>query len=69
MSGRVHRGATLLQQPGGGGQSIHAPENERLPLQEGYGDLQLQLLQQHPLRQTQQTGEGQEVEQLCVSHH
>ena len=56
MSRRVHRGASVLQQSGGGGQSLHASQDERLPLQEGDGDLQLQLLQQHPGSPPQQTG-------------
>ena len=44
VPGGVHRGAAVLQQPSGGGQSGHAATHERLPLQEGHGDLQLQLL-------------------------
>jgi len=53
---RLHRGASILQQPGGGGEHGHALPHERLPLQEGHGDLQLQLLPQHPGRAPQQTG-------------
>lgn len=57
-SGRLHRGAFVLQQPGGGGESLDAAAHERLPLQEGNGDLQLQLLQLRPLRAPQPTGKA-----------
>lgn len=39
VSRRVHSGAAVLQQSGGGCQSVHATANERLPLQERHGDL------------------------------
>lgn len=55
-SGRLHRGAFVLQQPGGGGESRDAAPHERLSLQERDGNLQLQLLQLHPGRAPQPTG-------------
>lgn len=35
----VYSGAAVLQQSGGGGQSVHATANERLPFQERHRDL------------------------------
>lgn len=55
-SGRLHRGAFVLQQPGGGGESLDASTHERLSFQERDGNLQLQLLQLHPRRSPQPTG-------------
>ncbi len=48
--------APLLQQPGGRRIQVVPEETPRLPLQEGHGDLQLQLLQQDPIRQDEQSG-------------
>ncbi len=53
----MYRGAALLQQPGGGGEPVIAPEAEGVPLQEELRDMQLQLPQHHPGRQTEQGGE------------
>lgn len=55
-SRRVYRGKAFLQQPGCGGESVHATSHERLPLQKGHRDLQLQLLEQHSCSASQQTG-------------
>lgn len=53
----LHRRAPVLQQLGGRSELRHAAAHEHLPLQEGDGDLQLQLSQQHPGCQAQQTCE------------
>lgn len=55
-SRRVYRGKAFLQQPGCGGESVHATSHECLPLQKGHRDLQLQLLEQHSCSASQQTG-------------
>lgn len=55
-SRRVYRGKAFLQQPGCGGESVHATSHECLPLQKGHRDLQLQLLEQHSCSTSQQTG-------------
>lgn len=52
----MHRGASLLQQPGGHRQPEGPQEAQSMPLQEGNRDLQLLLLQHHPGRQAQPTG-------------
>jgi len=52
----VYRGKAFLQQPGCGGESVHATSHECLPLQKGHRDLQLQLLEQHSCSASQQTG-------------
>lgn len=52
----LHRGASFLQQSGSCGEHLYATAHEHLSFQEGDGNLQLQLPQQHPRCQTQQTG-------------
>lgn len=53
----MHRGAAVLQQPGGHRQPQGSEEAQGLPFQEGNRNLQLLLLQHNPGCQAQQTGE------------
>lgn len=54
--GCLHRGAPVLQQPGGHREPKSAEEAQSLSLQEGNRDLQLLLFQHHTGSQAQQTG-------------